>query len=320
MYEKYALDPLQAWFFIQQASTRLQARLIRQYNVPEYTDCETNHLSQEDRMQRLFWSIYKAEHELLVELPFRSSGIEKFSRADSMFPSPPMFEQNNNQASLVPETQTQSHERSWAFYLAEISIRRTLSDTICTLYRKGERYWLTHVSSLIRQCEECKDQIQLWYSYLPDTLRFDHDMLPDNELAFFMQGRFQSWQCYIYQPLLYYVLHRPDAQDLTQQIIACTDELMSVCADGIVHYSRHHRHGGTWFTCRGSFSYALLMLGVVLKADANVPPHSDWRQLVLIALSILRKWEEESSDIQRLRTTLERLYSEVCRIADNNDC
>jgi len=29
VYEKYALNPLQAWFYIQQASTRLQAHLKR---------------------------------------------------------------------------------------------------------------------------------------------------------------------------------------------------------------------------------------------------------------------------------------------------
>lgn len=261
-------------------------------------------------MQRVFWSIYKAEYELLPELPIRATGIEAFTRADSMFPSPPAFEPKHTGISPVDQD-SRAEERSWAFYLAEISIRRTMSDTIVTLYRKGEGYWLKNIKYLLGQCEDCETQVQLWYSHLPALVRFYPGEQPDNELAFFLQGRFYQWRSYILKPLLYYTLHRSAAQDLTPQIIKCAQGLMSICADSIKHYDRHHRHGGTWFICRGSFSSALLILGVVLKDDPFVTPPSDWQTLVAMSVSILRKWDAQSPDIQKLRVTLEQLISAI---------
>lgn len=312
VYEKYALNTLQAWFCIQQASSRLQAQLKRKVNHGDSSHDRGSVIEPGHLLQRVFWSVYKAEYELLPELPFRSSGIEVFTRADSMFPSPPAFDAVNRGASSDGED-FGLEERSWAFYLAEISIRRTMSDTIITLYRKGEHYWLTHIQSLVLQCEECETQIQLWYSHLPSSVRFEVGSHPDNELSFFLQGRFYQWRSYVLRPLLFYVLHRAPEQILTTQIIACAQELLAVCADSIIHYTRHHRHGGTWFTCRGSFSSALLILGVVLKADPNLPPPSNWAPLMEMSVSTLKKWEAQSNDIKKLRVTLERLYAEVCR-------
>ncbi|KAH7394300.1 hypothetical protein BKA66DRAFT_297023 [Pyrenochaeta sp. MPI-SDFR-AT-0127] len=316
VYEKYTLNPLQAWFLIQQASSRLQAYLKRRSNLNTQPESGNDHTSQEHLVQRVFWSVYKAEHELLPELPIQSSGIEVFTRADSMFPSPPVFQPKPGGTSCYAQD-TSSEERSWAFYLAEISIRRTMSDTIFTLYRKGESYWLNHIHSLLRQCEECETQVQLWHSHLPALVHFSPGQQPDNELAFFLQGRFYQWRSYILKPLLYYALHRSVAQDLPSKIVTCTQELMSVCAESIVHYDRHHRHGGTWFTCRGSFSSALLILGVVLKNDPFIAPPSNWRTLVARSVSTLHKWESKSPDIQKLRITLERLISALHDSQDN---
>jgi hypothetical protein len=317
VYEKYALNPLQAWFYIQQASTRLQAHLKRQTKTSCSDDCTVR---SDGLMQRVFWSVYKAEHELLPELPFRSSGIEVFTRTDSMFPSPPAFEEESNDASAFNEQDSSSKERSWAFYLAEISIRRTITDTIFTLYRRGERYWLNHVESLVRQCEDSEEQIQLWHSHLPLSVQFDPDGNPDNELAFFLKGRFSSWRSYILRPVLYYVLHRPSQQALSPQITICARGLVALCAESIIHYDQHHRHGGIWFVCRLSFTSALLLLSVVIKGDIDVLPPADWGSLVVMSISTQRKWEAQSADIRRLRMTLERLYTIVCHHTNTPTC
>lgn len=314
VYEKYVLNPVQAWFCIQQASCRLQAQLKQRTMQTQSQGIINDIPKQNDLTQRAFWSIYKAEHELLPELPFHSSGLEVFTRADSMFPSPPAFDPTISAGSSSDQQNFSLEERSWAFYLAEISIRRTISDTIATLYRKGEQYWLTHVQTLVRQCEECQSQIQLWYSHLPASIWFDIHGYPDNELSTFMQGRFFHWREHVLRPLLYYVLHRKNDQTLTEQILACAHEHVSLCAEIIIRSHNTHRHGGIWFICRGTFLHALLILGVVLRAEPRLPPPSNWATLVATSISTLQRWESQAADIKRVRVILEQLFTNVCGV------
>lgn len=317
VYEKYLLNPLQAWFYIQQASTRLQAHLRRVQKFHNATESGDTSSSSDQDLQRLFWSVYKAEHEMLPELPFRSSDLEVFTRTDSMFPTIPAFIPTRSDALIADKI---DEERSWAYYTAEISIRRTITDTILTLCRKGREYWLTHGHSLIRHCQACEIEIQTWYSHLPPSVRFDYTAEPDNELAFYLQGRFNQWRTYVSMPVLYYVLHRTDTQVLTSEILGFAQASIAVCVDTIVRSDRHNRHGGTWFCCRGTFLHALLIVGVVLRADINLVAPPNWIDLVLLSISTLRKWEAQSTNILKLRTILEQLLSATQRhVATSTD-
>ncbi|KAJ8112654.1 hypothetical protein OPT61_g5025 [Boeremia exigua] len=309
--EKCRMNPLQAWFHIQQASSRLKAHLRRVKKPRTASDNDNTFSGINQELQRLFWSVYRAEHELLIELPFNSSGLEDFTRVDSMFPVLPKFEPASDE--MLPST-TYSEERSWAFYSAEISIRRTMTDTILTLYRKGEDYWLTHSKSLIRQCQLCEQEIWAWYSHLPPSIRFDQAGQPDNELSFYLQGRFDKWRIYVSMPVLYYVLHRTESQELAPEVLKFAQDSIAVYANSIVHTDQQNRHGGTWLCCRNTFSLALLILGVVLKADASLVPPRNWNQIVLLSISTLKKWESCAPDIYMLRTTLEQLWTAVHHI------
>lgn len=312
VYEKIALRPLQAWSCIQQASSRLQAHLKRKHHtqvIPETTERRVGH---DHLMQRVFWSVYKAEQELLPELPFRSSGIEDLTRADSMFPSPPPVESTVEDPSS-DQNLLRSQEQSWAFYLAEISIRRTMSDTIVTLYRKGEHYWLNHVRSFTEQCVDCETQIEVWYSHLPTSIRFERNARPQNELAYYLQARFYQWRIVVLRPLLYFVFHRPDEQELSPQIVNYAQELRTICTDFIIRADHGYRHGGTWFSCRINFTCAMLVLGMVLKADPLVPPPQDWESLIEMVLATLTRWQAQSLELQMLRTTLQKGFATVAR-------
>jgi hypothetical protein len=56
MYEKYRLQPLQAWFHLREASSRLQAHLLGQRQQPGQPASSGQHLEQ-----RVFWSCWRAE-------------------------------------------------------------------------------------------------------------------------------------------------------------------------------------------------------------------------------------------------------------------
>lgn len=319
VYERYALNPLQAWFYIQQASLRLQA-LQHQRRVSRDTDTIAGMDAFEHRLEQcLFWSIFKAENELLTELPFLPSGIHQLVRSDSMFPAPPSVITESAPTSYSPLESQDSlqDERSWYFYSAEISLRRTLNDTLHLLYRKSEQFWLDHVSFLVQQHAESERQIRLWCSHLPNSLHLDPLTPADNELSFFLQGRFFEWRDYILRPLLFYVFHRPADQMLSPEILKCAQECVSACAEGIEHYSHHHRHGSTWHICRRTFTFALLLIGIVIKDDPRLSAPSNWQCLVTVSIATLRKWGSgEHPDLHLMWSTLE---SALGIISDQNE-
>lgn len=313
VYEKYSFRPLQAWFYIQQASLRLQAYLKRQQRLDLVQEGHPNAAWDHQLQHRVFWSIFKAENELLIELPFKSSGIEELARSDSMFPSPPAIPTTlDAETPASPDgLDSWQNERSWFFYLAEIALRRTINDTVWLFRLKGEHYWMTHIVSLEQQHEEAEKQISLWYSHLPDCIRFDPAAEPDNELSFYLQGRFYEWRDHILRPFLYYVLHRNATQAMTPRILSCAQQCVLACANGIPYYDRHHRHGGTWFVCRAMFTFAMTILAVVIGGDQDLRPPTDWDALLDTAISMLRRWESQASDVGVMRSLLERLVTTV---------
>ncbi len=64
--------------------------------------------------------------------------------------------------SQMQEGMAFNEERSWFFYLAEISLRRTVDNTQWLLYQRGEEEWITNVAYILRQYAESDEQISLW--------------------------------------------------------------------------------------------------------------------------------------------------------------
>lgn len=274
----------------------------------------TADLSEQKLVQRAFWSVFKAESELLAELPLRSTGIEDYVRNDSVLPTPPDIstEEYETRGAQYTELHSWQEEQSWFFYLAEISLRRTINDMLWLLISKGESYWLSHIDSMEKDYQETERQISAWYAHLPHSIRFDPAGLAGNEFAFYLQGRFFEWKACALRPFLYYVLHRPESNGLSQLTKFHANEHLSVCASAIVNFQRHHRHGGTWFACRRSFTYALCIMGAVIKADPDLLPPFEWRSLISIAIATLVKWESQSADVYAMRDLLERMFQAVC--------
>lgn len=83
-----------------------------------------------------------------------------------MFPSPPTELASptaQNQAldtlrdDIVPE-----EEKSWFYYLAEISYRRMINRILAVMARDGERGWIDNIGDIIKQCKDFGEQIDIW--------------------------------------------------------------------------------------------------------------------------------------------------------------
>ncbi|KAL2219285.1 hypothetical protein M432DRAFT_341572 [Thermoascus aurantiacus ATCC 26904] len=313
------MRPLRAWNYVQQASSRLQTYLLRKSRRLGTLVDDSHPVHRLE--QRLFWSIMKAEYEFLPEIPLRPSGIEEFTYPD-LFPSPPEVlsethrdkngHAEDTDSSLGSDEARKAGERGWFFYLAEISLRRTINDTMKTLYGKGEQQWMDNIHFLVVQYMECEKQIALWHSHLPQPIQFERCGWPDNELSLYLQGRFHSWHELVLRPLVYYALYAPVAADSPQMLQVILIAQQSVCVELIVHSARCPRNGGTWLMLRKTFSGALLILATVVSGDRLVPPEN-WPSVIRLALRVLAKWAAESADVEWMRSILDCVFREVCR-------
>ncbi|KAF5007838.1 hypothetical protein FDECE_5864 [Fusarium decemcellulare] len=315
IFEKFALRPLRAWYYIQQACARLETHLLQRGERPWAPFRESNpqdyHLEQ-----RLFWSCFRAESELVFELGLQPSSLEHFSYPEA-FPSPPDGLLTNQTpraegSSIDPdEEQRQVDERGWLYYLSEISIRRTVDETLNLLYRNGEEYWMNNPAQLVRQYHECEQQTSLWRYHLPAAVQFDDDVLPDEEFAAALQGRASLWREYTLRPILYYVLHHPDEAIMPEAQALVTREI-SICATVVHRLAFHRRHGGTWLISRKSFMCACIIIAAALNPHRVQPPE-EWHTLINIAIQTLGRWADEASDIRRMADILTHMYHETCR-------
>ncbi|KAH6884451.1 hypothetical protein B0T10DRAFT_130882 [Thelonectria olida] len=318
VYEKYALRPLQAWFCIQQASTRLQAHLLgsgqQLWNSAKLRNTHTHHLEQ-----RVFWSCFKAESELAPELGLQTSDLRQFGNP-CLFPSPPetlSIDQAHHAEDGFLADHSEAEERGWFFYLAEISLRRTINDALDLLYRKDEKHWMNNIKLLVSQHEEQERQVLLWHSSLPTPIQFPDTKPAEHELSFYLQGRFLEWRLYLLRPFIYYALHNPLDPATGPQVIALAQKGMSVCAEMIPRYMYHHRHGGTWFVMRHLWTCAVLVLAAVAHKGDVLPPEN-WRHLADMALTALDRWASQAADIQHMLIVLRELYQAILVRADQN--
>jgi hypothetical protein len=183
IYEKTYFRHLQAWFYLQQAATRLQVRLLKTGTRPR-ANCQSLRTDDIHIEQRLFWSCFRAERldtelilarlagpdsdsrEFLFEIDLPPSGLGDLSYPDAL-PEPPMvfsaFGSDIEVGDLSPANyDSQLEERGWCYYLAEISLRRTIDDTLWYLSEGGEESWLSNPSQLVRQYHELEKQRSMW--------------------------------------------------------------------------------------------------------------------------------------------------------------
>ncbi|KAF4981675.1 hypothetical protein FZEAL_2562 [Fusarium zealandicum] len=314
VFEKCALRPMKAWYNIQQACSRLETHLLQRGERPWATFREENpkdyHLEQ-----RLFWSCFRAESELVFELGLKPSSLENFSYPDPL-PSPPegiltdQTPRTHDSPIDADEKQRQLDERGWCFYLSEISIRRTIDETLHLLYRHGEEYWMKNPAQLIRQHHECEQQVSLWHYHLPSIVQFDYDALPDEQFATALQGRAFLWLEYTLRPILYYVLHKQSDEPVSPEAQTLASRELSMCATVIHRLSFHRRHGGTWFISRKAFTCACLILTAVLNPHRVQPPEA-WRTITEIAIQTLERWARDASDLRRMADILRHMYHET---------
>lgn len=181
--EMYHMDALRAWHFFNQACVQFRNLLWRHGHSQSVgggqITTETRRLEQ-----RLYWSCMKSEwqaytltelgnalipviSELRCEIALPASGISRFG-FPNLFPSPPnelslpVAHSDQGDTSSTAEFLDPEEERSWFYYLAEISFRRMMNRAFTALGRNGEVGWIHDFQENLKQFAALKDQIDVW--------------------------------------------------------------------------------------------------------------------------------------------------------------
>jgi hypothetical protein len=206
LYMMCVFRPFQAWqFFVQALAACQQFGFLRNmYNNEEISslhehEIETRIAESDSQEQAVYWTAWKSERELrrclcLPDFPATGDSSRLYP---PLFPTPPEIASN--------DSVDQRRERaSWLFYLAEISLRRLLSnvcDEILSLHRtkKSETAFLAHLATLVPEYEL---QGRRWAASLPAELSLEEPAETDDICRFVLRGHYIDYREVIYWPFL----------------------------------------------------------------------------------------------------------------------
>ncbi|THC89321.1 hypothetical protein EYZ11_011235 [Aspergillus tanneri] len=209
VYLMYTFRPLAAWNHFYQASTfyRLRLRMIDGLRIDD--DLSTDEPVQRGTFvsrhmeQSLYWSCFKSEVEIRVELPLPQSAIAEYEYPD-LFPTPPNLSEDYpeggsqgtgwsapwnssrlangshlNQAQTSFEVRNHilqlfDEDQSWYYYLTEVALRRIGNRVLNAFYRRGPCMW-SSIKPLIPLALEFESQINAWSANLPPAMRYYED-------------------------------------------------------------------------------------------------------------------------------------------------
>ncbi|KAM5345649.1 hypothetical protein ACJ41O_011510 [Fusarium nematophilum] len=313
VHEMYCLRPLQAWFHFNRACVDLRNLLwARSQRRPNPMGSHDISREMHRLEQRLYWSCVKSEYELRCEIPLPPSGIIHYNYPD-MFPSPPTeltspTTQNQDldmlQDDIVPE-----EEKSWFYYLAEISYRRMMNRIMAVMGRDGTQGWINNIRGTLEQCKDFNEQIDIWYSHIPPQIDPKDENLSNNELAQFVKNRALTAREWIHRPFLFYVIHQPPEDPYYESAMPLARRCLELCVKHLFRTYGHHRHHGTWYIGRACMTRSLVLLAAEKSGRVDMP--EGWRDALEIARWTMRRWSGEAPDLHWALAVLDGVVRSV---------
>jgi hypothetical protein len=82
-----------------------------------------------------------------------------------------------------------------------------LSHAITIMGANGEQGWLQDISAHVHNAKTLLEQLDLWFSHLPDSVNVQNPQAANNELAQLIWGRGMAYREWLHRPFIYYVIH-----------------------------------------------------------------------------------------------------------------
>jgi hypothetical protein len=172
---------------------------------------------------------------------------------------------------------------------------------------------MENINLILQRSVQIDEQLTAWYNHLPPTIRpsVNTEIRSNDQLSFFLLGRFLGSREAILRPFLYYVLHHNRAP-ISQEVLSRANEYVYLARGLIIHLQKHSRHGGIWYALRGIWGLAMIILTIVHVEMSSLSPPADWWELIRISLQMLRTWSVEAADVRQMYDILVCTYRAVC--------
>ncbi|KAF2741543.1 hypothetical protein EJ04DRAFT_571614 [Polyplosphaeria fusca] len=283
-YFKFAIRPLQAWNSITQAA-RDSMHLLTSRILNRWTQTE------QEAFHRVFWATSTILHELEATMKMHPIGLRHFHE-------------------VVPLPQFEEEDSGFFFFLAQISLRKFLTQSLEVVgYHAGRVIYAPVVT------RELRKQVKEWYDHLPQAVRFPIDATPvfDSRKSF-LRGQYIALFVVLGWPSVLKIMEIGDAGDggLGDQELALTREQAQGCIQGCCLFLKVAdeqligRKMGTHFTLWAAYAtLATLLITFNCPALAFVEESKQGHH-IKDAYEMLKSWD--MSEYGFLRRGLERIW------------
>jgi hypothetical protein len=200
-YFKFAIRPMQTWNAITQG-----ARDCMHLLTSKILD-RMNRFEQE-ALHRAFWAVSTILHELEATMKMHPIGLRHFHE-------------------LVPLPQFEEEDSGFYYFLAQITLRKLLTQTLEVVgYHSGRVIYAPVVT------KELRKQVREWYDHLPPVVRFPLDSTPvfDSRKSF-LRGQYIGLFVVLGWPSVLKIMEysETDGPTLSQETLAVTKDQAQLC-------------------------------------------------------------------------------------------
>jgi hypothetical protein len=200
-YFKFAIRPMQTWNAITQGARDCMHLLTSR--ILERMD-----RSEQEALHRAFWAVSTILHELEATMKMHPIGLRHFHE-------------------LVPLPQFEEEDSGFYYFLAQISLRKFLTQSLEVVgYHAGRVIYAPVVT------KELRKQVREWYDHLPSVVRFPLDATPvfDTRKSF-LRGQYIALFVVLGWPSVLKLMEHGevDGPSLSQEALAVTRDQAQVC-------------------------------------------------------------------------------------------
>jgi hypothetical protein len=282
IYYMYILEPLPAYNMFHAAGTIFQIHLSTKAAWSTEDPRSTPHI-----IQRLFWTCFKSEWELLLELPLGKLSLSNFQLLEQ-YPTPPADGNDEGRESDWHHIE----KNSWYYYLGEIALRKLCDRIVGTLYTgqtstDPAENW-KNMQAIIPTVLEFQRQLTSWHESLPPAMGFPLSDTPlDDELRHHLRSRYLFVSEILYRPFVCSAIHSPSGVPMSSEISSLVGTGLEIASTHLRLVRLEHRHHGTWFQLRYNLSTACIMLAASTRG-LHMP--DGWQLSIQRIFSELQFW------------------------------
>ncbi|KAL6405206.1 putative C6 transcription factor [Ilyonectria robusta] len=259
----HRMRPLEAWKQFSLAGAAWHSLSLIEFPSGELVNNTGGSLNDFTVMQALYFTIWKSECELRLELPLPSPPVLDNTYFPLAFPQPPSISSQSSDPDVA------ERERGWYYYLTEIAARHLINRVLQMSAEVPDIPTERHVRRMIARADMMEAQIHDWYSSLPPMFYFD---IPDgcdtefdpDAMTFVLRHRYFTLRELVSRPFVRLCVdHLVDDIDilLRARVASFASQCTQFCMLKLSQ-TVAHRHQGTWYMLRITTTASLVLSAV----------------------------------------------------------